>query len=403
MTDLSRRQLLGAGALLSAPLALPSLARAQPAGASGEPIRLGTLTPLTGSGGSYGPAMAEVVRKAAAEINAAGGVLGRPLAIISEDDQTNPEAGLRAARKLIDIDKVAAIIGTWASSVTTAVAPVCWQSGTFLATVSGADSITQLPHQGFLIRTQPNTTLQGRKFGEFALEIGGRTVAFVSPQTPFTDSQFGELSKAVEAAGGKTSKLIYDDKKTTLRTEVDQVLRGRPDVIVMGGYTTDTAVLVRDLYRASFRGKLVGFAYAVNKQLVDSLPADVSEGIYTLSPSPAEGAGGYAHVGRLLGNATPDTYSCQVFDHLNLIAMAMAAGKGTTGTVIKDSIRTVSQGGGQRVDNAVDGLRLIAAGTRVDYDGASGPCDFTPAGDITDAKFRYEQVKGGKITLLKIA
>jgi branched-chain amino acid transport system substrate-binding protein len=399
MTDVSRRHLLGGTVLAAGVLALPGLVRAQQDG----PIKLGTLTPLTGSGGSYGPGMAEVVKKAAAEINQAGGVLGRPLSIISEDDQTNPEAGLRAARKLIDIDGVSAIIGTWASSVTTAVAPVCWQAGVLLATVSGADSITRLPHNGFIIRTQPNTSLQGRKFGEFALEVGARTVAFMSPQTPFTDAQFAELTKVVTAAGGKTTSLIYDDKKTTFRTEVDQVLRGRPDAIVMGGYTTDTAVLIRDLYRANYRGKLLGFAYAVNRQLVEALPADVSEGIYTLSPSAAEGSGGYGRVAKLLGVDAPDTYACQVYDHLNLIALAMAAGGGATGAIVRDHLRKVAQGGGQPVNNAAEGLRRLAAGGKVDYDGASGPCDFTEIGDITDARFRYEQVQGGKITLLKIA
>lgn len=395
---MDRRFFLGSSLGLAGALAMPSVLRAQ----SG-PIRLGTLTPLTGSGGAYGPVMASVVKRAAEEINKAGGVNGRELVIISEDDQTNPEAGLRAARKLIDVDKVAAIIGTWASSVTTAVAPVAWDSGTFLTTVSGADSITLLPHRGFLVRTQPNTTLQGRKFGEFALESGAKTVAFVSPQTPFTDSQYAEITKVVTAAGGKTTKLVYDDKKTTLRTEVDSVLRGKPDAIVMGGYATDTAVLVRDLYRASYRGKLIGFGYAVNKQLVEALPPDVSDGILTLSPSAAAGSNGYAHVARLAGVETPDTYSCQVYDQLSLVAMALGLGRGDTGTVIKDNIRTVSQGGGERVDNAVDGLKLIAAGRKVDYDGASGPCDFTEIGDVTDAKFRYEEVRGGKITLIKIA
>ncbi|CAH1651819.1 Amino acid/amide ABC transporter substrate-binding protein (HAAT family) [Hyphomicrobiales bacterium] len=394
----TRRRFLGTSMLAAGTVAMPGILRAQEG-----PIKLGTLTPLTGSGGAYGPVMADVVKKAAGEINKAGGVLGRELVIISEDDQTNPEAGLRAARKLIDVDKVSAIMGTWASSVTTAVAPVCWQSGVFLATVSGADSITQLPHQGFIIRTQPNTTLQGRKFGEFALEQGAKSVAFVSPQTPFTDSQYAALKKAVEAAGGKTSILIYDDKKTTLRTEVDQVLRNKPDAIVMGGYTTDTAVLVRDLYRANYKGKLLGFGYAVNKQLVDALPPDVSEGIITLSPSAAEGTNGYKRVATLLGIDTPDTYSCQIYDHINLVSLAMAAGKGTTGAVIKDNVRKIAQGGGQKVDNAIDGLKLVTAGTKIDYDGASGPCDFTDVGDIQDAQFRYEQIKGGKIVLLKIA
>jgi branched-chain amino acid transport system substrate-binding protein len=395
---IARRTFLGSGLALAGTLAMPAASRAQ----SG-PIRIGTLTPLTGSGGAYGPVMANVARRAAEEINKAGGVNGRELLVVSEDDQTNPEAGLRAARKLIDVDKVAAIIGTWASSVTTAVAPVCWESGTFLATVSGADSITLLPHRGFLVRTQPNTTLQGRKFGEFALESGAKTVAFLSPQTPFTDSQYAEITKVVTAAGGKTSKLVYDDKKTTLRTEVDSVLRTRPDAIVMGGYTTDTAVLVRDLYRASYRGKLLGFGYAVNKQLVEALPSDVSEGILTLSPSAAAESNGYRHVARLAGVETPDTYSCQVYDQLNLVAMALGLGRGDTGSVVKANIRSVSQGGGERVDNAVDGLKLIAAGRKVDYDGASGPCDFTEIGDVSDAKFRYEEVRGGKITLIKIA
>ena len=63
----------------------------------------------------------------------------------------------------------------------------------------------------------------------------------------------------------------------------------------------------------------------------------------------------------------------------------------------------LAQGGGATVDNAIDGIKAISAGEKVDYDGASGPCDFTDIGDIQDAKFRYEQVKDGKIELLKIA
>ena len=83
--------------------------------------------------------------------------------------------------------------------------------------------------------------------------------------------------------------------------------------------------------------------------------------------------------------------------------MAMAIGKGTTGTVIKDNIRKVTQGGGKAVDNAVDGLKAIAAGEKVDYAGASGPCDFDDKGDILDCQFRYEQIKAGKPVLVDVA
>ncbi|HUG37499.1 MAG TPA: ABC transporter substrate-binding protein [Candidatus Limnocylindrales bacterium] len=95
---------------------------------------LGALNPLTGAGGSYGPSMRKAIEWVISEVNAAGGVAGRQVQLAAEDDQTNPEAAVRAARKLIDVDKVAAIMGTWASSVTTAVAPLCWESKTFLTT-----------------------------------------------------------------------------------------------------------------------------------------------------------------------------------------------------------------------------------------------------------------------------
>lgn len=397
-TSLQRRLLLAQGLTLGAGLALSPWASAQTG-----PIKLGTLTPLTGAGGPYGPAMVSTVKAVIDEVNAAGGVLGRQLTLVSEDDQTSPEAGVRAARKLIDVDKVSAIMGTWASSVTTAVAPLCWESKTFLATVSGADSITALPHQGYLIRTQPNTTLQGRKFGEFATEQGAKKVFFLTPQTPFAQSQLASMKAAVEKAGGKIDSLIYDDKKPSLRTEVDTALRGAPDMIVLGGYTPDTTVLLKDLFRANYKGKLLGFGYSVNQKLIEALPGEVSEGIFTLSPSSDSGSAAYKRVAEITKSASPDPYSCQIYDHVSLIILAMAAAKANTGDAIKDAVRRVAQGGGDKVESAVAGLKLVAAGKKIDYVGASGPCDFTDIGDITDSKFRYEQVKAGKLVLLKVA
>ncbi|MBN9525368.1 MAG: ABC transporter substrate-binding protein [Alphaproteobacteria bacterium] len=396
---ISRRMLLGSTAALAGTLALPPLSLAQ-----GEPIRLATLTPLTGAGGPYGPVMVKAAKAVVDEVNAAGGVLGRKIELISEDDQTNPEAGVRAARKLIDVDKVVAIIGTWSSAVTTAVAPLCWESKTFLATVSGADAITLLPHQGYLIRTQPNTTLQGRKFGEFALAQGAKRVFFLSPQTPFFQSQLDNITAAVKKGGGEVGSLVYDDKKPSYRSEIDEALRFKPDALVLGGYTPDTTVLVKDLYRAGYKGLVVAFGYSVNQKLVDGVPAEAVEGIYTISPSPAEGSKAYERLVKLIGVANPDPYTTQVYDETNLIIMAIAAAGQASGTAIKDNIRKVAQSkGGVVVDNAVDGLKAIAAGKAVDYDGASGPCDFTDIGDIADCQFRYEQVKAGKITLVKIA
>src|SRR5438876_5461118 len=273
---LNRRRLLGGAAAVAGVSALPLRALAQ-----GAPIKIGTLTPLTGSGGPYGPVMVKAVKAVVDQVNAAGGVLGRKVELVSEDDQTNPEAGVRAARKLIDVDKVSAIMGTWASSVTTAVAPLCWESKTPLFTVSGADSITLLPHQGYIIRTQPNSQLQVTTLAQFMLSLETKKVFTMIPQTPFTQTTIDILNRELPKGGATHQSLIYDDKKTTYRTEVDQALRDSPDVILANGYTPDTTILLKDLYRAGFKGKILGFAYSINQKLLDQIgQPEVVEGVY---------------------------------------------------------------------------------------------------------------------------
>jgi len=397
---LSRRAFLEVGVTSLAVAAVPTRVRAQ-AGA----IRLGTLTPLTGSGGNYGPSMLKAMQWVAGEINAAGGVLGRKLERVSEDDQTNPEAGVRAARKLIDLDKVAAIMGTWASAVTTAVAPLCWESKTFLTTVSGSDTITLLPHQGYLVRTQPNTQLQGRKFAEFMVAQGSKRVGILAVQAPFALPTQKIVGEELRKHGAElVAAVVYDKDKTTFRSEIDQVLRARPDMLYLNGYTPDVTIVLKDLYKAGYTGAKIAQAYAVNQKLLNALPPEVTEGTFTIAPSPAIESAAYKRLAQALGNDDLDPYSCQTHDHISLVALAIAHAKGeSTGTAIRDHVRKISQGSGARVESAVEGLKRLAQGKEINFDGASGPCDFNEIGDILDTKFRYEQAEKGKFKLLKIA
>lgn len=397
---LTRRAFLGLAAVSLGVGACPALGRAQ----SGA-IRLGTLTPLTGSGGNYGPSMLKAMQWVAGEINAAGGVSGRRIELVSEDDQTTPEAGVRAARKLIDVDKVPAIMGTWASAVTTAVAPLCWESKTFLTTVSGSDTITQLPHQGYLIRTQPNTQLQGKKFAEFMVAQGSKRVAILAVQAPFALPTQKVVGEELKKRGSElVAAVVYDKDKTTYRSEVDQVLRANPDMVYLNGYTPDVTIVLKDLYKAGYTGAKIAQAYAVNQKLLGALPPEVTEGIFTIAPSPATESSAYKRLAQALGNADLDPYSCQTHDHISLVTLAIAHAKGeASGTAIRDHVRRISQGNGARVDSAVEGLRLLARGKEINFDGASGPCEFNEIGDILDTKFRYERAEHAKFKLLKIA
>jgi len=395
----SRRHVLTGAAAAAAGMVAPALGRAQ-----GAPLVLGVLTPLTGAGGFDGPRMLKAMQAVVAEVNGAGGVLDRQIALVVEDDQTNPEAAVRAARKLIDVSKVPVIMGTWASAVTSAVAPVCWESKTFLTTVSGADSITLLPHQGYLIRTQPNNHLQAAKHAQFIASLGAKRVFCLSIQAPFalpTQERLGEVLP--QHGSALIGALIYEKDKTTYRSEIDQALRDKPDFLYLNGYAPDVTVLLRDLYRAGFDGGRLTQSYAATAKVIEALPAEVTEGLYTVQPSADVDSPAYALTAKRLGIADPDSYETQATDWISLVCLTIAKAKEATGTALRDNVRKISQGPGMKVYAAVDGLKALAAGNEINYEGASGPCDFTDIGDIVDCKFRYQQIAGGKSKFLKVA
>lgn len=388
-----RAALAGAAALLAG----PSISRAE----SG-PLRLGVLTPLTGAGGFDGPRMLRAIQAVAKDVNDAGGVLGRQVELVVEDDQTNPEAAVRAAHKLIEVNQVPVIMGTWASAVTSAVAPVCWESKTFLTTVSGADSITLLPHQGYLIRTQPNNHLQAQKHAEFIAGLGAKRVYIMSIQAPFSVPTQERLKQVLEQKGAALAGgLIYEKDKTSYRSETDQALRTKPDLIYLNGYQPDVTVLLRDLYRAGFEGPRFTQSYALTPKALESLPADVTDKTYTAQPSSDIGSPAYELAKQRLGGE-PDSYETQATDWISLVVLTIGKAKAATGTALRDNVRKISQGGGVKLYSAVEGLKRLAEGQEINYEGASGPCDFTDIGDIVDCKFRYQVAEGGKFKFVSV-
>lgn len=393
-----RRFLKTAGALALTGMA-PAIVRGQEG-----PLQLGVLTPLTGAGGFDGPRMAKAMQAVIDEVNGAGGLLGRKVVLVIEDDQTNPEAAVRAARKLIDVTKVPVIMGTWASAVTSAVAPLCWESKTFLTTVSGADSITKLPHQGYLIRTQPNNYLQAAKHAEFIAAMGVKRCFMMSIQAPFSEPTQTRATEVLKQKGSQmVGTLIYDKDKTTYRSEVDQALKTNPDLIYLNGYAPDVTIVLRDLYRAGYAGTRFAQSYAVTGKVLESLPKEVTEGVITVQPSSDVTSPAYELARKRLGIAEPDSYETQATDWASLVSLAIAKAKIATGTGIHDNVRKICQGSGTKVYSAVEGLKLLAQGGEINYEGASGPCDFTEIGDIVDCKFRYNKVTDGKFVLLKVA
>ncbi|HEY5301881.1 MAG TPA: ABC transporter substrate-binding protein [Acetobacteraceae bacterium] len=388
-------------AALAAGLAVPFIGHAR---AAAEPVRIGALCPLTGAGGQYGPSMVKVIQAVADQVNMAGGIGGRMFALTVADTQTNPDATVAGGHKLIDVDRVAAVVGTWASADTTAVAPLCWEAKVMLFTVSGADSITKLPHHGYIIRTQPNTVLQMARVSQFLLENKAKSVFALSSQTPFAVDAYSRMAEALKQGGAQAiGQIVYDPHQTSFRSEIDRALAAKPDVLFLGSYAPDLAVLLRELYQAGYDGHRLTYGYAATPKALASLPPAVTTGLWSFDPSPDLGSPAYAAVRKILGADDPDPYSCQVYDHMNLIALSVAKAGQASGVAIHDTIRAISQGDGQPVYDAVEGMRLLASGKAVNYSGASGPCDFTPDGDIESCKFRFDVVEGGHKKLLSLS
>lgn len=398
MTKISRRTVLKTTAAGVAASALPIRAYAQ-----GEPIKVGILTPLTGAGGNDGPRMMKAMQAVFEEVNKAGGINGRKITTVVEDDQTNPEAAVRAARKLIEVDKVPVILGTWASAVTSAVAPVCWESKTFLMTVSGADSITQLPHQGFLIRTQPTSKLQAMSHGDFVASMGQKKIAVIGIQAPFAVPTKEHLDNAMKSKGGSVvAHVIYEKDKPTYRSEIDQAMKGNPDFLYLNGYAPDTVVLLRDLYKANINLPKFCQSYAVPQKTLDTMPPEVSEGVMTGQPSADIDSTAYKQATTRLGVNEIDGYEAQATDWASLTVLTIAKAKEASGVALKENVRKISQGGGVKVYSAIEGLKALGEGKEINYEGASGPCDFTDIGDILGCRFRYMKVAKGKLEFLKL-
>jgi branched-chain amino acid transport system substrate-binding protein len=393
-STISRRSLLKSGAAAGATaLFAPSIARAQQT----HPVRIGGLMSLTGAGGTRGPIMAKIQQQIVAQVNDAGGVLGQKIEYFVEDDQTNPDAGVLATRKLIDVNKVSVITGVWSSAVAMPTLPICWQNKVTMIGIAASDTLAELPHQGYFLRTYVPISLQGQAIGKFGLARGAKNFFLMLAQNPFSLAMLKGLKDEVEPKGAKVNHVIYDGTKTSFRSEVDQALREKPDFIMLGGYPQDSASVMKDLYRNSYAGTICGFGTAITAEFIAAAGKDVANGVYTVFPSVAENSPAYKNLQNLTGLTTAlDTNRCQSYDQINLAILAVAAGKSATGESIQKTIRsTIGGPEGEPVGDVLTGLKLLSEGKRINYEGASSNCEFLPNGNLPNAIFKTMQVKDG--------
>jgi branched-chain amino acid transport system substrate-binding protein len=233
-----RRSLLKAGSLVvgSTALGWPALV-----GAQSNPIRIGHLTPLTGFLGALGDYAVQGIKMAAEEINAAGGLLGRPIELISEDS-VNPQTASTKAQRMIERDKVAVLMGEINSASALTISQVAARNKTlFMSIGARSDALRGKDCNRYTFHVDIPVTVMVNAAGEAlvrqSLVKGKKIYALTS------DYLFGhDLSKAAKNFFARNGGTVIGDELvptdlTDFSAQLIKIRQARPDLIAtnLGG------------------------------------------------------------------------------------------------------------------------------------------------------------------------
>jgi branched-chain amino acid transport system substrate-binding protein len=248
-----RRYLLAlATGLLMAPLAALSPAA--------DTIKIGHYGSLTGTQATFGQSTSNGIKLALAEINAAGGVLGRQLELVEYDTQGDPkEAGIVVTR-LCTKDKVSVVLGEVASSLSIAAAPICQQNK--IPMVSPSSTNPKVTQQGDMIfRTCFIDPFQGYVCAKFAADNKKwKSAALLVDQSQaYAVGLADEFEKNFKKLGGTiTVKQQYNTGDTDFSATLTAIRGTSPDVIFVPGYYTDVANVAIQAKKLGIAAPLLG-------------------------------------------------------------------------------------------------------------------------------------------------
>ena len=397
----TRRQVLKTGG--AAVLAGSTTFGRLPPAAAAEPFRIGALNPITGAGSPYGSGIQKTIIFAAQEVNAAGGAAGRMFEVFAEDDQTSPEAGVLAAKKLIEVNKVHAIFGTWSSGVTLAIMPLQDAANVLLMTHSGASAISTLDKKDLVFRFSTTGERSGGAIAGIVAKEGYKRVATMAINNASGRDLVGGFKLAWEKKGhALAAEVVYEPNLPTYRSELQKALAGNPELIVLGSYLPDTTILVREARQLGSGVKFIGPGYAVAPKLAETLGNEATEGLMAVDYVSALDSSAYAHFSQRYKEVTgsevgENFYASCAYDMVQCTALAIeAAGAGADNFGIVGALRKVSNPPGQAVGSFAEGKKLLAAGQKINYEGASGPLDFDRDGDVTPL-FKLSEIRNGEL------
>ncbi len=380
-------------------------------------LKIGSLLPSTGDLSSVGLPIVNTVPLVVETVNACGGVNGQPVTLIAEDDQSSPAAGAEAMTKLVEVDRVAGVVGSFASGVSNAAVDIAARGKVVL--ISPGSTSTLLTERaakgdfnGYWARTAPPDNYQAVALAQLAYDRGLRNVATVVINNDYGRSFEQEFVTAFKKLGGtvvnEANPTRYDERATTFNTEAAQAFGSKPDGVAAILYPETGSLLLKSAFE---QGLTPGVQILLTDGVKsDTFPAQVgqaSDGSFIIAGAvgTVPGADGTAlkqvtEIWQAKYNSAPPAFVPQAWDATALLLLAAQAAGENTGEGIQQHLREVAGGDGTPVDDVCQGLELLRNGEKINYQGASGNVDIDENGDVVGVYDIWQVGDDGKLNII---
>jgi ABC-type branched-subunit amino acid transport system substrate-binding protein len=351
---------------------------------------VGTLLPQTGSLAFLGPPEFAGVNLAIKDINAAGGVLGKPAVKYDSDSgDTSTNIASSSVDRLLS-QKADVIVGAASSGVSKTVIDKITGAGVVqFSPANTSPDFTDYPDKGLYFRTAPSDVLQGRVLGNLIVADGNQSVGILALQDAYGTGLSKNISEAVKGSQGQVTPdpVIYDPKAAEFSAEVGKIKAADPDAIVIVGFD-ESSKIIQELVKQGIGPQQGKKLYLVDgntgNALGKTLPAGTLTGVKGTVPGVAA-SGDFQKQLKTVDPALNDySYSAESYDAVVLSALAADAAKSDSGKDVASKLVDVSREG-TKCTTYKACLDLLNAGTNIDYDGQSGPVEFSPKGDPLEA------------------
>jgi branched-chain amino acid transport system substrate-binding protein len=306
-------------------------------------IRIGFFGALTGPTATFALAGRNGARLAVEEANRAGGVLGRKIELLVEDDRGEASEAASAATKLITRDRVVALIGEFASSRSLAAAPIAQSQG--IPMISPTSTNVEVTRKGdYIFRACFVDAYQGRVLASFARQnLKAATAALLVDSRNDYSVGLAEAFRAdFAAAGGRiVAETKYSEGDSDFSAQLTALVPQKPDVLIVPGYYTDAGLIARQARALGLSSVLMGGDGWDSPKLVE-IGGTALEGAYFSNhysvDDPSEAARSFVATYRSTYGTDPDSIAASSYDAARMLFDAMRRAGSTEGRPLRDAI-----------------------------------------------------------------